>query len=184
MVAMGGLVYVMGASGAGKDSLLSFARERLDPGVVVFARRFVTRPAAAGGEDHIPVDRAGFGELLATGRLALSWEANGLCYGVGIEIDAEQARGRLVVVNGSRGAYGAAKARYPGLLAVLVRVEEAILRERLAARGREDAAGVAARLERSRGLERDLPGVVVIDNTGSLAEAGERFVTVLRRVLA
>jgi ribose 1,5-bisphosphokinase len=174
----------MGASGSGKDSLLAYARERLAGAPVAFARRYVTRPAQAGGEDHIPVDRAGFAELLAAGRLALSWEANGLCYGVGAEIDAHQAAGRLVVVNGSRGAYGAARERYPGLLAVLIRVEEAILRERLAARGREDAAGVAARLERGRQLEGDLPGVVAIANNGALAAAGERFVAVLRRELA
>lgn len=179
----GGLVYVMGASGSGKDSLLDFARKRLAGAPVVFARRYVTRPAAAGGEAHIPVDRAGFAALLAAGRLALHWEANGLCYGIGNEIDAEQAAGRLVVANGSRGAFAAARARYPGLAAVLVRADEEAIRLRLAARGREDAAAIAARLERSRALERDLPGVAIIDNTGPLPEAGERFLALLRGLL-
>ncbi len=45
------LIYVMGPSGAGKDSLLGFARERIGT-QVMFAHRYITR-VVANGENHI-----------------------------------------------------------------------------------------------------------------------------------
>ena len=43
----GQLVYVMGASGSGKDSLLQALRPRLRGVPVAFARRYITRPLSA-----------------------------------------------------------------------------------------------------------------------------------------
>jgi hypothetical protein len=62
----GRLVYVMGPSGAGKDSLLEWMRVRLpaDSGVRL-ARRTITRPAGAGGEEHIAATDAQFDEAPA-----------------------------------------------------------------------------------------------------------------------
>ena len=51
----GRLIYVMGPSGAGKDSLLDALRQRLCGLPVAFPRRYITRAASAGGEHHIPV---------------------------------------------------------------------------------------------------------------------------------
>ena len=48
----GSFIFVVGPSGAGKDSLISAARERLSPESFVFARRTITRRAGAPGEEH------------------------------------------------------------------------------------------------------------------------------------
>ena len=57
----GQLIYVMGPSGAGKDSLLGYARERLAEQPLVFAHRYITRPALS--DERVQVNAAGQVEL-------------------------------------------------------------------------------------------------------------------------
>src|SRR5262245_39569257 len=100
---MGTLFYVVGASGAGKDSLMNYARERLgagEPGCV--AHRYFTRRAGASGEKHVAVTRAEFAQMKALDLFALDWESHGHCYGLGREIEVWLNRGAHVVMNGSR----------------------------------------------------------------------------------
>lgn len=151
----GRLIYLMGPSGSGKDSLLDAARERLAARGCVIARRVITRSAEAVGEDAVGVSPAEFDQLEADGAFALSWRANGLAYGIPRQIDDWLAAGQDVLVNGSRGYLPEARARYPELQAILLQVDEAALRQRLQARGRESAEQIEARLARSRELQAD-----------------------------
>jgi len=146
----GRLIYLMGPSGSGKDSLLNAARERLAERGCVIVRRVITRSAEAVGEDAIGVSPAEFDQQEAAGAFALSWRANGLAYGIPRQIDDWLAAGQDVLVNGSRGYLPKARERYPELLAILLQVDEAALRLRLQARGRESAEQIEARLARSR----------------------------------
>ncbi|MHA6494598.1 phosphonate metabolism protein/1,5-bisphosphokinase (PRPP-forming) PhnN [Pseudomonas borbori] len=151
---MGGrLIYLMGPSGSGKDSLLNAARARLAERGCLIARRVITRSAEAVGEDAIGVSTAEFDQQEAAGAFALSWRANGLAYGIPSQIDDWLAAGQDVLVNGSRGHLAQARQRYPELLAILLQVDEAALRQRLQARGRESAEQIEARLARSRELQ-------------------------------
>lgn len=146
----GRLIYLMGPSGSGKDSLLNAARARLAERGCVIVRRVITRSAEASGEDAIGVSPAEFERQEAAGAFALSWRANGLAYGISRQIDDWLAAGQDVLVNGSRGHLAQARERYPKLLAILLQVDEAALRQRLQARGRESAEQIEARLARSR----------------------------------
>ena len=76
----GRLFVVVGASGAGKDTLLAGA-VKADP-TLYWARRVITRPEVSGGEPFEGVDRASFDARRAAGEFALNWEAHGLSYGV------------------------------------------------------------------------------------------------------
>ena len=176
----GRLVYVIGPSGAGKDSIIAYARQRLGADQHVFARRHITRPADSGGEDHIAITPADFERDRAAGRYALSWRGNGLGYGIGVEIDLWLDSGRHVILNGSRGYLSTVVARYPDLLPVLITIDPAVLRQRLEARGRETLAEIEARIRRATELDAiDHPALTVIANNGPLAEAGEAFVALL-----
>ena len=77
------LIYMMGPSGAGKDSVLACWIDRLGPGAgVQVAQRVITRPAQPTGEQHEPVKPDAWEALRREGQLALHWQANGLGYGV------------------------------------------------------------------------------------------------------
>lgn len=148
------LVYLVGPSGSGKDTLLSRLRAREPtPFPVLVAHRYITRPAGAGGENHVALSEHEFRQRLRLGCFALSWSSHGLHYGVGREIDLWLDSGVTVVVNGSRSGLPDAAERYgkrfhPVLLALPVAVQRA----RLLRRGRENASQIAARLARDAEL--------------------------------
>jgi ribose 1,5-bisphosphokinase len=168
------LVAVMGPSGAGKDALIAYARPRVDPARVVFGHRYITRPADAGGENHVSLSPAEFAARRTAGLFALSWASHGLGYAIGGELDLWLGCGLVVVVNIARAAWPDAARRYPGLTGILVTAAPEILAQRLAARGREDQAAILERLARDVPLPDD-PAIHRLDNSGDLAAAGEAF---------
>lgn len=175
----GTFVPVVGPSGVGKDSLIAFARERLEAsGRVVFVRRVVTREADGGSEDHDTMDTAAFAQAERDGAFALNWNAHGLRYGLPVSLENDLSAGRVVVANLSRAVIPALIARYPQAIVVSVVAEREVIARRLAARGRETAESIQRRLERSV-IDRLPPSTVVIDNSGALEAAGEQFVRLL-----
>jgi ribose 1,5-bisphosphokinase len=178
----GGLIYLMGPSGSGKDSLLQAAREQLAARDCVIVRRVITRSAEAVGEDAIGVSSAEFDQQEAAGGFALSWRANGLAYGIPRRIDDWLAAGQDVLVNGSRAYLAQARQRYPALIGVLLTVDAAVLRERLLRRGRENIEQIDQRLARNAqfdtaAAERD--GLHVLDNSGSIERARENLLIMI-----
>ncbi|AUH51686.1 phosphonate metabolism protein/1,5-bisphosphokinase (PRPP-forming) PhnN [Chromobacterium sp. ATCC 53434] len=173
----GVLWYVIGPSGAGKDSLLAYARQRL-PGGVMFAHRYITRAADAGGENHVALSQAEFDAREAGGCFALSWRRHGLAYGLGVEVDLWLEQGMDVVANGSRSSLPLAAERFPGLRPLWITASPEVLAARLAGRGREPAAEIARRL-REAGSFAPPDGCKVLWNDGALADAGERLLSLL-----
>lgn len=55
----GKLIWLMGASGSGKDSLLTELRQREQTQLLV-AHRYITRAASAGSENHIALSEQEF----------------------------------------------------------------------------------------------------------------------------
>lgn len=138
------LVAVVGPSGAGKDTLMEAAcAVRPD---IRAARRVITRPASAGGEDFDGVTPGDFARMEAEGAFALQWEAHGLRYA--IPKSALEGEG-LVLFNASRAVLAQAAERWPDLVVLLVTAPPEVLAARLAGRGREDSADQARRIARA-----------------------------------
>lgn len=184
-VAAGTMVVVVGPSGAGKDSVMSYAaRHFAGEPRLGFVRRVITRPPDAGGEAHEAVDAAGFQALAAAGTFAVSWDAHGLSYGIPRETLDRLSEGMTLVANGSRSALPAFAAAYERLKVVLITARADILAARLAARGRESTEAIARRLDRAVPEIVVAADTVVIDNSGALEEAGDALVRLLASALA
>ncbi len=175
----GRLVVVAGPSGAGKDTLLRFARNlfRGDPNIV-FPHRVVTRePSAA--EDHQAWSEADFAAAVAAGGFAFWWYAHGLNYAVGAAVDGDIRAGKTVVCNVSRAVIAELRCRYANVRVVLVTAPAEVLAARLAARGRAMDGPLGMRLARSAPAQSDLAPDVVIENIGDLQNGGEQLIAAI-----
>ena len=166
----GKLLYLVGASGSGKDSLLEGCRKRLQPNHGCFvAHRYITRAANVGGENHIHLSPEEFDMRANMGMFAMQWYSHGYSYGIGSEVDDWLSKGVNVVINGSREYLQIAMASYPNLIPVLVEVDPDSLYERLTQRGRESEEEIRRRLQRHQQIVDSMPDSIQrIDNNGDL----------------
>ncbi|MDE8602151.1 ribose 1,5-bisphosphokinase [Marinomonas sp. RSW2] len=154
---MSKVIYLIGASGSGKDSVLAGVRQWLNtealtslPNLMI-TNRYICRDWQSGNENHIELSEAEFQRRQQLGCFSLDWQANGLRYGIGKEIDLWLAKGQNVIVNGSREYLPTAMTIYgKDLVPVLIKVETDILRQRLINRGRESLPDIEARLTRTQ----------------------------------
>lgn len=177
------LIYVMGPSGAGKDTLIQYARRKLG-GIqpVLFAHRYITRPAGEDIENYVALTPAEFAQRARHGLFAFDWEAYGLRYGIGIEIGNWQTAGFAVVVDGSRAHFMLHADALGDAVPVLITADADALRTRLSGRAREDSATVKRRLERAAAISVSHRGLSVIDNSGPIEAAGDRLTELLIRL--
>ena len=174
------LIAVVGPSGAGKDTLMAGARAAIAHDARFrFVRRAITRPAEAGGEDHEALSEADFAARRAAGGFALAWEAHGLNYGIPRDIEEDMAARHVVIANLSRAVLPEAGARYP-LRVLNITAPMEVLAARLAARGRESTADIAARLARDVVLPDGLDFERVM-NDADAAEGVARVLVALNR---
>jgi ribose 1,5-bisphosphokinase len=174
----GGFVFVVGPSGAGKDTLIRLARAELcnDPRFS-FPRRLVTR-AASTWEDNDTIDEESFARGYEAGAFTLSWRAHGLGYALpGSCLDAAEA-GQIVVCNLSRALVSDARERLPNVSVVEVTAPVAVLVARLALRGRSEDGDIGARIARSRALG-EVAADFTIVNEGAPETAGRKLTVYL-----
>lgn len=177
----GKLIYFVGASGSGKDSVLNALSDaNLDD--VHIAKRYVTRKANH-GEAHFCLSQAEFDAKVAADFFAMTWIANGLSYGIDQTIDDLLRAGKIVIVNGSRAYLPTALQRYPQLIPVCLQVSNDMLYQRLKQRGREDETAIQARLTRNSAINHHLPSnTLFIDNNGQLSQTLDTFIQHLRNL--
>ncbi|EPF20403.1 Ribose 1,5-bisphosphate phosphokinase PhnN [Cedecea davisae] len=178
---MSKLIWLMGPSGSGKDSLLSALRQQEHERLLV-AHRYITRAADAGCENHVALSAKEFDQRQQQGLFALSWQAHHQSYGVGVEMDIWLEAGFDVVVNGSRQHLQQARERYAeALVPICLQVSTDVLRYRLEQRGRENAEQIEQRLQRAALYAPEGDDCLVLNNDGSLLQSAELFMRLLAR---
>ena len=184
VLAPGIFIAVVGPSGAGKDTLIAAARERLaGDDRFAFPSRWITRPPDP-TEPSEELTRAEWERRCEAGECALSWKAHGIAYAIPAHVDGEIAGGRAMIANTSRGVLGDALARFPRSAAIIITASRDTLARRLAERGREDAADRTRRLARA---PRPVPPgmrTIEVANDGDIEEATDRFVDAVRQLAA
>ena len=174
------LVFLIGPSGAGKDSLLHGLRadwQLSEP--ACFAQRTITRPVVPNDEQHEAVDMARFEEMLNAKGFAMHWQANGLFYGIRMSELMPLYTGHWVFVNGSRAYLPELLKAWPQATVVHIGAAREVLAQRLAQRGRETDDAVFTRLSRKVAL--DLPvQTISIDNSGAISSAVDELSRALK----
>lgn len=173
----GRFIAVVGPSGVGKDSVMS-AMAQAEPRLVL-ARRTITRPSAAVGEDFDGVTEDRFAQMRSAGEFALSWPAHGLQYAIPIGVDQTLATGCDVVANLSRAQLVAAQDRFERCEIISLSATREVLAHRLTARGRETKEQVEQRLDRARYALPEGVMAHVIDNSGALDETVQAVLRLL-----
>ncbi|MBO0757453.1 MAG: phosphonate metabolism protein/1,5-bisphosphokinase (PRPP-forming) PhnN [Bradyrhizobiaceae bacterium] len=171
---------VVGASGVGKDTLLTGAKLLLaEDRRFLFARREITRPSEAGGEDHICTSPEEFARRRDAGGFFIHWSAHGFDYGLSATLAHELARGRNVVANGSRETIADIAGRVENFVVIEITAASDTIAQRLSARGREAASAIAARRRRATPPFPPDVEVVRIGNDADPESGAERLVAVL-----
>jgi phosphonate metabolism protein PhnN/1,5-bisphosphokinase (PRPP-forming) len=179
----GRIVFVVGDSGVGKDSLISWLRQRcVDHSKLIFARRVITRPTEANEqtEQHESMSSEAFWQAAAAGQFCMQWHAHDLQYGLRRGIQADLQAGRDVIVNGSREYLPQLLIQYPDAHIVWVVADHQKINQRMQNRQRESGADMQGRLLRNQQLSASMPAnASIVENNGSLASAGEAFLKAL-----
>lgn len=142
--------YIMGPSGAGKDSVLAAVCDHFTD-KVSRPSRYISRALAANdAEQHNVISSPVFNEFVDKACFSLFWEANGFHYGYDKQWLFDLQKGKIVLLNGSRSYWPEAKKRYgdklyPIYLDLSVESQEA----RLKGRGRESYAEISERIARN-----------------------------------
>ena len=182
---MNGILFlVVGPSGAGKDTLMLGARAHLaNDERFVFARRSITRPADAGGEDHEAIDVTEFNRRRDAGGFLAYWQAHELNYGLPVALENELAAGKNVLANVSRAVIPEIIGRYQPTKVVEVIAPREILTARLRARGRESEGDLKRRLARKIAPYPPEADVLIIKNDSTPEIGTERLLGALMRSL-
>jgi len=172
----GRFVLVVGPSGAGKDTLIAYAKAAcVDDNSIVFPRRIVTREASA-SEDNECVSERDFDTAVSNGDFSLHWRAHGLRYALPGSVLIDIRAGRTVVANISRTVIARLRDICQNVTVVLVTAPPETLAARLAGRARTTDGNIAGRLDRAVEVHPD----IIIHNIGSIERHGLELLQVVR----
>ncbi|MBL7004052.1 MAG: ribose 1,5-bisphosphokinase [Gammaproteobacteria bacterium] len=144
------LIYLVGPSGVGKDSVLTHLKKHyITEHQPLVTHRYITRPVRLNDENHIELSEFDFQRRLNSGLFLFHWQSHGCSYAIGSEVKNWLEQGNSVIMNGSRQYLNQAREICPNLIPLWMAVSENVLRQRLQQRGRESAAEIDARIQRS-----------------------------------
>lgn len=169
------LVFVVGTSGSGKDSVMretvAYLTENGVPAQIL--KRMITRTPDKYEESHfLPIDEF----LKRKNEFALSWNIYDNWYGIPwVSINVANENSSLLLINVSRGVLYEARRLFPSSLIILLTVPKEIAKSRIKNRGREDHKGMSKRLTRMS-MDVDIPSPSkIVSNAGVLQDTAKKL---------
>ena len=174
---MAKLFLIVGNSGSGKDSLIKEVQDNFPEHLkeIKVPKRVITRPPSPETEKYESIDEKTFLKLKKEGAFALDWHIYNLYYGVRENINDWLRKGYSVLINVSRKIISDARKKYPDMKVIFVKVPFEVTEKRIRERGRENEEYMRMRLERARKNQNFPDADFVIDNSGSLQQAGKKL---------
>lgn len=168
----------MGPSGAGKDTLLLGAREKLSRDGnhnIEFVKRAITRSADKITDLEISMTNEDFHAASKRGEFALQYSANNTHYAIPkASLDAGIAAGKRMVLNVSRTVIDQVRDEFGRqgveVYCLNITASDEILKTRLLGRGRESATEIEQRIKRAKMLTPEGSHVIGIVNEASTEE--------------
>ena len=178
------LVLVVGNSGSGKDSIISEVVKRFPSKLkeIHLTRRYITRSASE-TENNIATTPETFKEMSLNNKFALEWHIYELDYGVPVDIDDWLQKGHPVIVNVSRTIVKKARSIYRNILVVFVKAPFEITLKRVRKRARESGKLLQERIQRAKDNQTFPDADFIVDNSGELESAIDRFLSYLIRAV-
>lgn len=177
------LIIIVGASGAGKDSLLKAAKDHFrDHPNIHFVRRYITRKPGE-FEDNFYVDDVAFEILKDHGFFFSYWYAHELKYGVPKQAVESLKEDETMIVSISRTKIRDFEERFSGhVTTVNVTADEAIIKQRLERRKREDSMQIHTRLQRMS-IPVTAKTLINFENNAELEVSSVPFISLLERII-
>ncbi|UCG03270.1 MAG: hypothetical protein JSW11_04615 [Candidatus Heimdallarchaeota archaeon] len=178
------LVFVVGKSGSGKDTIMRLASNNLfEKQIPVnIVQRYITRPSDE-TENSLYISETQFLQKKAKNEFALSWYVYNNWYGCPrMTLEEPLQRGEIVLVNVSRSILYEARKKYPQSKIILIEVENKVAETRLKVRGRENTSLLHERINRMHEkIDIPLPDIV-IHNNGDLNAAVHEMSEYLEKI--
>lgn len=165
------IILVVGASGAGKDTLLKEAKKELKD--FNFIQRYITRKPDNNEQNH-HISSKEFEDAKSDNFFISTWLAHGFYYGIA----KEDIKNGVNCISVSRGAIKDFEANYENVITLHVNIPRAQLESRLIKRGRESINEIQKRLARSY-KRIDAKNLVEFQNTKILGESIKDFINLL-----
>lgn len=169
------VVLIVGASGAGKDTLLKYAKEVFNDDIN-FVKRYITREADI-NESNYYIDEYAFEILRHNSYFASNWNAHGYFYG----IPKRFIKNGLNLISISRANIKDFENLYDDVCTINITIPKNDLKQRLIERKRESLEDIEKRINRS--YEKiECKRLIEFDNSKPLEISKKEFIELLKKL--
>lgn len=169
------IILIVGASGVGKDTLISHAKEELEDSFN-FVKRYVTRKPDI-NEDNYFVDNYAFEILKNNGFFISHWEAHNNYYG----ISKNSIQSSINIISISRAKVEDFEKIFENVYTIEISVSKEELRKRLILRKRESLEEIEERINRNYPSIKT-NNLIDFDNSYDITISKENFINLLKQI--